>query len=186
MKKEDKIEQTLKELYTLMRTDMKARFDRDLPFEELLFNRWERAKNLGFAEGANIYHNSYVYGDVQVGKKTWIGPYTILDGSGSLKIGDFCSISAGVHIYTHDTVKWALSGGNIEGEKAPVAIGDCCYIGPQAIITKGVTIGSYCVIGAQSLVNGNVPPYSVVAGTPAKCIGNVRIENDNVHLEYFS
>ena len=48
---------------------------------------------------------------VTVGAGTWIGPNTLLDGTGGLSIGASCSISAGVQIYTHDSVMWALSGG---------------------------------------------------------------------------
>ena len=61
---------------------------RDLPLDEMLFDRWERARSLGFGPGASIYHNSYVYGDVRVGAGTWVGPFTILDGSGGLGVGD--------------------------------------------------------------------------------------------------
>ena len=55
-----------------------------------------------------------VIGDVKVGSHTWIGPNVILDGSGGgLEIGDYCSIDAGAQIYTHDTVMWAISGGQV-------------------------------------------------------------------------
>lgn len=156
---------------------MSARWQRDLPFEELLFDRWERARSLGFGEGASIYHNSYVYGDVKVGRHTWIGPYTLLDGSGGLTIGDYCSISAGVHIYTHDTVRWALSGGTAAYERAPVRIGNCCHIGAQTVIAKGVTIGDHCVIGACSFVNRDIPPYTIAFGVPCRPAGRVEIDS---------
>ena len=170
-------------LYEKLRAAMRERWQRDLPFDELLFDRWERAKILGFGEGAGIYHSSYVYGEVKVGKKTWIGPYTILDGSGGLTIGDYCSISAGVHIYTHDTIKWALSGGAAEYERAPVRIGDCCYIGGQTLIAKGVTIGDHCVVGACSFVRSDIPPYSVAFGVPCRPVGKVAIdESGNVQM----
>jgi acetyltransferase-like isoleucine patch superfamily enzyme len=155
---------------------MRQRWQRDLPFEEMLSDRWERAKSLGFGEGSNIYHNSYVYGDVKVGKNTWIGPYTLLDGSGGLEIGHYCSVSAGVQIYTHDTVKWALSGGKAEYEHAAVKIGNCCYIGPQTIISKGVKIGNHCLIGANSFVTINLKDYSVAVGSPCKIMGKVKID----------
>lgn len=176
--------QELQRIYKLLRIRMKEKWNRDLPFEELLFDRWERAKQLGFGEGVSIYHNSYVYGDVKVGKHTWIGPFTLLDGSGGLKIGDYCSISSGVQIYTHDTVKWAVSGGRAEYERLPVKIGNCCYIGPQTVIAKGVIIGDHCIVGACSFVNHDVPAYSIVAGVPGKVIGKVVVDGEKVGYEY--
>jgi acetyltransferase-like isoleucine patch superfamily enzyme len=181
----DAIFKSLITLYEKLRVRMRERWQRDLPFDELLFDRWERAKSLGFGEGSSIYHNSYVYGDVKVGKSTWIGPGTLLDGSGGLVIGEYCSISAGVHIYTHDTVKWAVSGGKAEYERASVRIGNCCYIGSQTVIAKGVTVGNHCVIGACSFVNRDIPPYTVVFGIPCRPVGRVNIdENGSVALLY--
>ena len=162
-------------LYATLRDDVRRKWNRDLPSYELPFDRWERAKHLGFGEGSSIYQSSYVYGDVTVGKNTWVGPYTLLDGSGGLSIGDYCSISAGVHIYTHDTVKWALSGGKAEYEVAPVKIGNCCYIGSQTIIARGVVIGDHSVIGANSFVNRDIAPYSVAYGAPCHPTGQVRL-----------
>ena len=60
-----------------------------------------------------MYDNVLVLGDVIVGRNTWIGPGCILDGSGGgLEIGDWCSISAGVQIYTHNTVNRSISLGS--------------------------------------------------------------------------
>lgn len=175
----------LRMLYDALRADMRSRWHRDLPFEELLFDRWERATSLGFGEGSSIYHNSYVYGDVTVGKNTWIGPFTLLDGSGGLSIGDFCSISSGVHVYTHDTVAWAVSGGRVKADLAPVRIGDNCYIGSQAVVAKGVTIGDGSVIGACSFVNRDVPARSVAVGLPCRVIGRVHVADDGqMRIEY--
>jgi acetyltransferase-like isoleucine patch superfamily enzyme len=183
----DRLLNSLVSIYGKLRTSVRERWQRDLPFSELLFDRWERAKSLGFGEGTSIYHYSYVYGDVKVGKNTWIGPYTLLDGTGGLTIGDYCSISAGVHIYTHDTVEWALSGGKAKDKHAPVKIGDCCYIGSQAVITKGVSIGERSVIGACAFVNCDIPPFSIAVGAPCRTIGQVQInEFGQVALNYSS
>lgn len=143
--------------------------------KEDLQDRLDLAKQLGFGERTRIYSTSHIFGILKVGKNTWIGPFTILDGSGGLEIGSNCSISAGVQIYTHDSVQWALSGGKTEYPREPVKIGDNCYIGPNVVITRGVTIGDCCVIGAQSLVVKDVPAYSFVAGIPTKFIHKVRI-----------
>lgn len=135
-----------------------------MPFGDYISDRWEKARYLGFGEQTTIYDSSLVLGDVKVGKNCWIGPNTILDGSGGLSIGDFCDISAGVHIYTHDTVQRVIHQRNIE--KAPVTIGNHCYIGPYTVISKGVTIGDYVVIGAHSFVNKDIPSFSKGHGTP--------------------
>lgn len=162
--------------------ELRATFNRSLPFADAQFDRWERAKALGFGDKTSIYDSSCVFGDVKVGINTWIGPFTILDGSGGgLTIGDTCSISAGVQIYTHDTVLWAVSGGVQEARKAAVTIGSNTYIGAQCVIVAGVTIGERCVIAANSLVNCDVPDGTIVGGTPARQLG--RVEGAGAHAK---
>lgn len=145
----------------------KIEFNRFVPMADYFIDRWEKAKYLGFGEGSSIYDSSLVLGDVKVGKNCWIGPFTILDGSGGeLVIGDNCDISAGVQIYTHDTVRQRVFQKAMEQGK--VMIGDNCYIGPNVVISKGVTIGNNVIIGANSFVNDNIPSCAKAHGTPAK------------------
>lgn len=176
----------IEQLYTALRKETKQKWNRVLPIGELVVNRWEKAECLGFGEGSSIYDSSIVMGNVCVGSNTWIGPNTLLDGTGgSLEIGSYCDISAGVQIYTHDSVKRCLSGGKMELEKGDVVIGDNCYIAPMSIISKGVTIGKNSVVAAHSLVNRSFGDFSVIAGVPAKQIGKVVIEDNEVKLVYF-
>jgi acetyltransferase-like isoleucine patch superfamily enzyme len=179
-----RIVRAVRRTYDVLREETRRRWSRDLPFEELLFDRWERARSLGFGDGASIYHSSLVYGDVRVGEHTWIGPYTLLDGTHGLSIGSYCSISAGVSIYTHDTVQWALSRGQAAREGAAVSIGDCTYVGAQAVIARGVAIGDHVVVGACSFVNRDIPPWSVAAGVPCRRIGRVEEQNGRFTLVY--
>lgn len=162
-----------------------SKWKRSLPFSEMLSNRWEKAGNLKFGAGTSIYDDVLVLGEVNVGEKTWIGPYVVLDGSGKLIIGNNCSISAGVHIYTHNSVKWAVSGGKTPYDYRPTIIGNNCFIGPHAIIQMGITIGDHCIVGANSFVNSNLPANSISVGSPAKTIGRVKIDSDGeVSLVY--
>jgi acetyltransferase-like isoleucine patch superfamily enzyme len=149
-------------------TDVQSRWQRSLPVGEYLVDRWERARALGFGEGVSIYDSAIVIGSVSVGANTWIGPWVMLDGSGGISIGANCSISAGVHIYTHDSVDWAITGGAQAIQRAPTRIGDRCYLGPNVIVAKGVTIGDGCVIGANSLVLTDIPAGSKAWGSPAR------------------
>ncbi len=165
--------------------EMRRRFSRSLPFPELVFDRWERARSLGFADGASIYDSALVYGDVTVGAHTWIGPNVLLDGSGGpVRLGEYCSVASGAHIYTHDTVLWALSGGALGKRTGQVTVGDCVYIGAQSLILPGASIGSRCVIAANSLVNADVAEGTIVAGTPARRIGRVTGEGAAIRLVY--
>ena len=158
------------------RREVHRRWQRTLPFGDYVIDRWEKARELGFGEGASIYDSALVIGEVRVGRETWIGPGVVLDGSAGLTIGDHCSISAGVQIYTHDSVAWALSGGEAPLEKAPTQIGSRCYIGPQTVIAKGVTIGDGCVIGAHSLVVESIPPGSRAHGVPCRVVGRASFD----------
>lgn len=54
--------------------------------------------------------------------------------------------------------------------KGPVVIEDNVWIGDKATILPGVRIGKSSVIAANSVITKDVPPYSVVAGNPAKII----------------
>ncbi|UCE86455.1 MAG: acyltransferase [Deltaproteobacteria bacterium] len=166
-------------LHERVRDEIRSRHQRTVPLADALTDRWEKADYLGFGAGTSIYDSSLVLGDVEVGEHTWIGPGTLLDGRGGLRIGSYCSISAGVHIYSHDTIAWALTGGRAREARSPTAIGDCCYLGPQAVVTRGVTIGDHSLVGALSVVKQDVPPYSVVGGIPARVLGRVAIGEDH-------
>src|SRR5260370_29734578 len=99
----------IRDVITDLTREPRQRFHRRVSFGDLLTDRWENAREYGFGEGTSCYDNVLVLGDVKVGRNCWIGPNVVLDGSGGLKIGDNCSISAGVQLYTHNTKSWATS-----------------------------------------------------------------------------
>lgn len=148
------------------------KFKRRVSVGDLLTERGDNAKLYGFGEGTTMYDNVLVLGDVKVGKNCWIGPNVILDGSGGLlTIGDNCSIDSGAQIYTHDSVRWALSGGTAPYEKANTTIGSFVFIGPNSVIAKGVTIGDRVAVGALSFVNKDIPSGMKAFGQPARVTG---------------
>jgi acetyltransferase-like isoleucine patch superfamily enzyme len=151
-----------------LRQKMLEKYDRHVSLQDLFSDRWETAKFYNFGEGTSCYNNVLILGNVSVGSNTWIGPNVILDGSGGLDIGDFCTISSGVQIYSHDTVKQTTSMGRLPTDKEKTIIGKGVYIGPNSIIQKGVKIGDRSVIGAMSFVNKDVPEGSKFYGIPAK------------------
>lgn len=179
--------QDLRALHHELRREVHMKFKRINPFYEDLFDWKERGEFWsGGGKNITIYNSTTVVGDVKIGGNTWVGPFCSLDGSGGLSIGENCSVSAGCQIVTHDTVRWAVSGGHQPYEYAPIKIGNCCFIGSHAVITKGVTIGNHCVIGAGAVITSDIPDYAIVGGVPGRVIGRVNVRNDHtVTLDYF-
>lgn len=136
--------------------NIKKKFKRSLSFGDYFTDRYERAKLEGFGKGSSVYDNVIIIGNVKVGRNTWIGPNCILDGSGNLEIGDNCSISAGVQIYTHNSVGKSVSLGSKKIQRKKTIIGNGVYIGPNSIITMGVKIKNKVIIGALSFVDKNL------------------------------
>ncbi len=183
-KKEKVIFSDLVGLHTILSKEFFSLYNRSIPFCEEVFDRWERANSLGFGAQASIYDSSFVFGDVEVGENTWIGPFTIIDGSGGLKIGKGCTISAGVHIYSHDNLARTILDGRAEIDKSAVEIGNNSYIAPNCIISKGVKVGSQCVLAANSFLNKDMPDRTIFGGNPAKQIGVVIVRKREIELKY--
>jgi acetyltransferase-like isoleucine patch superfamily enzyme len=90
-----------------------------------------------------------------------------------ISIGDRVTVASGVRFVTHDGSTWLLR--DQKGRRyryAPIEIGSDVFIGVNAVIMPGVRIGDHCIVGAASLVNKSVPSGSIVAGVPARIIGN--------------
>lgn len=90
---------------------------------------------------------------------------------GIIKIGSNVLFGPGVYLVAanHRYKKGQLISEQ-EGEQRFVEIGNDVWIGANAIVLPGVKVGQGSVIGAGAVVTSDVPPYSVVAGNPAKII----------------
>jgi acetyltransferase-like isoleucine patch superfamily enzyme len=112
---------------------------------------------------------------INIGNHVGISGATI-SSSLSIKIGNNVLIGSGALITDNDA--HALNSEQRNNPafiiQKPIVIEDNCFIGARAIILKGVNIGTGAVVGAGSVVTKNVEPYSIVAGNPAKKIGDVR------------
>ncbi|WP_038650279.1 CatB-related O-acetyltransferase [Roseicyclus elongatus] len=113
-----------------------------------------------------------------------LAPYLYPFSPERLVIGKFCQIASGVEFITasanhrHDgfsTFPFAVFGGGpVEGRASMPApgpdtvIGNDVWIGTGARILPGARIGSGAIIGAGAVVAGDVAPYSVMAGNPAR------------------
>jgi acetyltransferase-like isoleucine patch superfamily enzyme len=107
---------------------------------------------------------------VHFGKRNVLNFGCLLDGRKfEIRIGDDVSIGPEASILTlgHDP-----QSPGFEDRGGEVIIGDRVWIGYRAIVLPGVTIGEGAVVGAGSVVTKDIAPYTIVAGNPARKIGD--------------
>lgn len=131
----------------------------------------------------------YTYASAHHPPADWaahIAPYTYPFSPEKLVIGRFCQIADGALFVTasanhrHDgfsTYPFAIFGGgeaagrpSLPGPGPDTIIGHDVWIGTRATILPGARIGSGTIIGAGAVVSGDIAPYSLVAGNPARVI----------------
>ena len=135
--------------------------------------------------GDYTIYNDFVANPLLFEKNNVLYHYPILREK--LIIGKFCSIACGTKFlfncanhslkslstYTFPLFyeEWELEKSNITtawDNKGDIVIGNDVWIGYEAVIMAGVHIGDGAIIAARAVVTKDVPPYTIVGGTPAK------------------
>jgi acetyltransferase-like isoleucine patch superfamily enzyme len=115
---------------------------------------------------------------LEIGNKTYMGHRVSISVGSRVTIGSHVLIADNVFIADNpghplDAAKRRVQG--VEPDQIrPVTIGDDVWIGHGCKIMPGVTIGEGSVVGAGSIVTRDVPPYTLVAGIPAKPVRDLR------------
>ena len=138
-------------------------------------------------------HAQFFTPKLDVERFAYVGPDCIFSsrvsvriGAGSL-IGPRAMFFGGNHVLDREPGTPIVAYNNKNkpfGSDSPVVIGKDCWIGASAIILGGAIIGDCAVVGAGSIVTKDVPPFSIVVGSPAKVI-KMRFSSDderNRHL----
>lgn len=110
---------------------------------------------------------------VNIGKNCICGSHFWSSEPYLISIGDDVQITTGVKIFTHGgSHVCRLYEKNFDCF-GKVVIGNNVYLGTNVLIMPGVIIGDNVLVGAGSVVTKSVPSNSIVAGNPAKIIGNI-------------
>ncbi len=126
-------------------------------------------------------------GQIVIGNNCYVGDHSRVWSAKDVYIGDRVLISHGVNIFdslTHpisaskrsEQYRDIISKGHpeiIDLSEAPVRIESDVWIGCLSVILRGVTVGQGAIIGAGSIVTKDVPPWTIVAGNPAKIIREI-------------
>jgi maltose O-acetyltransferase len=113
-------------------------------------------------------------GKIRIGANVAINPDVFLVAAAGITVGDYVVLSARCMLI--DT-GLELDDPNPASARPhfgkPIIVKDGVWIGAGAIVLAGVTIGENSVIGAGSVVTRDVPPFTVVAGNPARVIKQI-------------
>ena len=147
-----------------------------------------RGARLTVGANSQIAPYAMVQGNVEIGTNSSVQAYTIVVGYGkegdpvgkvkignNVRIASHCMILGGNHRFD-DTTKPICKQGLIRRD---IVIEDDVWVAGRVNIVAGVTIGHGSVIAAGAVVTKDVPPYSVVAGVPARVIKK-RKEDDSL------
>ncbi|MEK3788386.1 2,3,4,5-tetrahydropyridine-2,6-dicarboxylate N-acetyltransferase [Paenibacillus sp. FSL K6-1230] len=116
---------------------------------------------VSIGDNAVIMMGAVINIGVEIGEGTMVDMNAVLGGR--VKVGKMCHVGAGV-----------VLAGVIEPPSAqPVVLEDDVLVGANAVVLEGVRIGQGSVVAAGAVVTEDVPPFSVVAGMPARIIKQV-------------
>ena len=169
--------------------------------QRYLVPRWLASTYFYFRDGALVSRHARVQLSPQIafGRGTVVKPFVVIQThTGRVSFGEGCAVSSFDHLSTGDgpirigdhvriAPNVTIVGGTKEvhdretriadqgvAEEEGVEIGDDVLIGAGSVILPGSCIGEGAVIGAGSVVKGKVAEYSIVAGAPAKQVGERR------------
>lgn len=125
---------------------------------------------------AAVAADAFLHGPIHLGSSVSINPFAVLDGGrAGIRIGADTRIAshACLYAFNHGLGPDALIRDQPVTSRG-ITIGRDVWIGASACITDGVTIADHAVVGAGAVVTRNVPEYQIVAGNPARVIGDRR------------
>jgi acetyltransferase-like isoleucine patch superfamily enzyme len=132
-------------------------------------------------------------GGLTIGRNVHISAHNVIVGQASVDIGDFCTVSVQCSIFTsNDDYSGAAMANPTVPEiyrlavDAPVRLEEHVIVGAGSVILCGVTIGKSAAVGALSLVKRDVPEFAIVAGSPARVIGERRRGHLNACRDFLS
>lgn len=147
-------------------------------FPSYRLRRWYLTRFLRYsiAPSASIHSGCWFTGfQLKIGEHTVINRNCRLDARGGLTIGANVSISPECYLISasHDPHSPSFGG---PSKPTAVSIHDYAWLGVRALVLPGVTIGRGAVVGAGAVVSRDVPAMAIVAGNPARVIGQRKAE----------
>lgn len=117
--------------------------------------------------------------EIIIGDNVWIGIRNSFAAINKVQIGNNVLFAGFVHISDHshgyEDIDKPITGQPLLN-KGPVIIEDDCWLGFSCEVLSGVHIGKHSIIAARAVVTKDVPPYTIVAGNPARIVKQYNFE----------
>ncbi len=125
---------------------------------------------------STVAAHAFLHGPLTIGADVSINARASLDGgSAGIIVGDGCRIASGATLYAFDH---QLAPDRFIHQQPVtskgIRLGQDVWVGANAGLTDGVEIGDHAVIGMGAVVTHDVPAWAIVAGVPARVIGDRR------------
>ncbi len=119
------------------------------------------------------YIVAYQDAEVHIGERTYLGHRCLLYGHGGIRIGCDALLANDVQLIcgNHTFARRDLPIRAQPTVEQPIVIEDDVWLGASVIVLGGVTVGRGSVVGAGAVVTGDLPPYSIARGVPARVVG---------------
>ena len=149
--------------------------DRVQLWRNVALSCWTGGSRIDIADDVVMDRGIYlqgVGGQIEIGARSYIGPYVCMSGPGNVRIGADCLIASHSTLYANNHVfsnpdkpinQQSLQFSGIE-------VGDDCWLGSGVRVMDGVRIGQGCVVGAGAVVTRDLPDYSIAVGVPARVV----------------
>ena len=123
-----------------------------------------------------IAAQAFLHGPIRLGDGVSVNAGARLDGGAKgLEVGEGTRIASGAAIYAFDhrmAPDRAIREQPVRSKG--IRIGADCWIGANAGVTDGARVGDHAVVAMGAVVTGDVPEWAIVAGVPARVIGDRR------------
>jgi maltose O-acetyltransferase len=115
-----------------------------------------------------IYFNVFRGGELVLGERVYINDGARFECTREIRVGDRATIGFGVVVM--DNNFHGVHDRDLRPPGRPVVIENDVWIGAGAILLPGVRIGEGAIVGAGAVVSRDVPPFTLVAGSPARIV----------------
>ena len=127
---------------------------------------------------------------LNLAENVFIGQFNFIEATNGITIEEGCQITNYISVLSHSShISIRLYGKDYRKTKDPIGyikgsvhIGKYTFVGPHSTIMPGTKIGKGSIVSAYSMVKGEFPDFAVIAGNPAKVVGDTR-DMDKEYLD---